>query len=97
MKWTQEKDIELISSFMGDMHNWFVFCRKNKVDINNTIARTQILETQDNYEELRSKARDLFNLRNEKREHNSKKLQNIFDKGAPASVEDIKWLEVNEW
>ncbi len=98
MNWTHEKDIELIASGIGsEMHNWFVFCRKWKVTTDESVSRMRELRKSGVYEKLKSDAYALWESRKSEREANSQKLQEIFDKGVPASTEDRNWLSFHEW
>lgn len=98
MEWTREIDIEHVLSFMGgEMHNWFVFCRKHEVTIDESRARCRHLEDTGEIEAIRKEARAIFDARQKEWEENRVKLKGIIDKGTPASLEDKKWLASNEW
>ena len=96
--WTTEMDVELIASFIGaEMHNWFVFCRKWHITTDESSSRMKELRASVRYKKLLEDARAIYKLKESEHKLNSKRLQNILDKGTPASKEDKEWLARSEW
>ncbi len=97
IQWTHEMDVALVKSFMGDMHNFFVFCRQYDIWTDEAFARDDHLKVTEEFEQLGEEARILFEGGAAQREANSEVLAEICDKGCPANAKDREWLAMNEW
>ena len=95
--WSHEMDVALIKSSMGDMHNFFVFCRTYDVFTDDAFARHKCLKASDNFKKLSEEARALFNSEEGERKANADICAKILSKGAPASADDKNWLARANW
>jgi hypothetical protein len=95
MDWNRELDIELITSFMGDMHNWFVFCRNNNTTTDETVSRIKELKASGAYEELRVEARALYEKKKEIWKANAAQLKELIEKKKALSDDEKDWLGKN--
>jgi len=99
MEWTRDLDLELVTSFAsGEMHNWFVFCRKYNMTCPESSARMDLIrENKEYHSQLRSEAEEILKGRQEQYNKNRARIKEIVEKGSPASVEDKEWMALNEW
>jgi len=52
INWSQEMDVALVKSFMGDMHNFFVFCRTYNIWTDEAFARYDLLKKSEDFDKL---------------------------------------------
>lgn len=97
INWTHEMDVALIKSFMGDMHNFFVFCRRYDIWVDEAFARHKYLKKREDYKNLQKEAQFIFDKQRSERKVNATIVDEIIKKGTPAFDVDKEWLANNEW
>jgi hypothetical protein len=98
MIWTREKDLELVVSFAsGEMHNFFVFCRRHEVMVPDAFARGDELKAdKKHYQELLAAARQIVKDRKAQWDENAEQIKKMIAKGSVTPTER-EFLANHEW